>query len=340
MGARQGELMAKQYWFAGLLTNPRGNWCGRFLRPADASTADADDRALVLEWARRADRAGNELILPAEGPNGGWRSEALKDAGGITAVRLGTRLIHLDTARSTGWTFAASGADLADLGWLLNLPPASAHGGRAPYQLVRLLAEIERDADTREVESFFRADAELSYQLLRLLNSAAFAPRLPVQGLGHAITMLGRRQLRRWLHLLIYAKSGAEATHPNPLLQLAAYRGQLLEDLARHAGGTAADLDAAYMTGIFSLLDRLIPQPLAELVAGLPLPAPVAAALARGEGFFGRCLGLAVAAESGELTRAAALLGEFGVSPLQWLQIQDGAYRWAHDLAVEFTAAQ
>lgn len=332
--------MAKRYWFAGLLTDPRGMWSGRFLRPGDAPSADAEDRRLVLDWAKTADAGKGVLILPADGGSAGWTPEQLIARDGLTVVALDQGLIHLDTARPAAWSFAASGAALADLGWLLRQVPQVAKGGRSPLQLVRLLAEIERDAETREVESFFRADAELSYQLLRLLNSAAFAPRLPVQGLGHAITMLGRRQLRRWLQLLIYAKSGAEATHPNPLLQLAAYRGHLLEELARHAGGTVAELDAAYMTGIFSLLDRLIPQPLPELVAGLPLPAPVVAALARGEGFFGRCLAVAVAAESGELVRAAAVLGEFDLSPLQWLQIQDGAYRWAHDLAVELTVAQ
>lgn len=331
--------MAKQYWFAGLLTNPRGSWCGRFMRPENAPAAAAEDRALVLEWARCADGTKGELMLPADGANGGWLPEQLRTADGLTEVKFGLRLIQLDTAQSAGWSFAGSGAELADLGWILHQAPTGAGGGCSPYQLVRLLVEIERDAETREVESFFRADAELAYQLLRLLNSAAFAPRMPVQGLGHAITLLGRRQLRRWLQLLIYAKSGAEATQPNPLLQLAAYRGQLLEELARHAGGSSAELDAAYMTGIFSLLDRLIPQPLAELVAELPLPAAVVAALAHGEGVFGRCLGMTAAAETGELARAAAMLDGLGVSPAAWLRIQDAAYRWAYDLAVEVETA-
>lgn len=327
--------MAKQYWFAGLLTDPRGQWSGRFLRPGDAPSADAEDRRLVLDWAKAADAGKGELILPADGGSAGWTPEQLIARDGLTVVALDQGLIHLDTARPAAWSFAASGAALADLGWLLRQVPHVAKGGRSPLQLVRLLAEIERDADTPEVEHYFRADAELSYQLLRLLNSAAFAHRAPVHGLGHAITLLGRRQLRRWLQLLIYAKSGAEAALPNPLLQLAAYRGCLLEDLARQAGCPAADLDAAYMTGIFSLLDRLIPQTLAELVAGLPLPPAVAAALAAGDGLFGRWLALAVAAESGDFARAAALLAASRVSPADWLAIQDTAYRWAFDLAVE-----
>lgn len=325
------------YWFASLLADVDGAWRGRLLRSSGPGSPDPGDLALLHDWAAGAAPSKGELLLPADCGGEGWQFADSAADGPTCLVEAGPRSIALDTARDPQWSFARSAADLADLGRLLNRVPegsSGTSGKRSPVQLIRLLAEIERDADTRELEKSFRADPELSYQLLRLLNSAAFGMRSPVRGLGQAITLLGRRQLQRWLQLLIYAQSEGAATAPNPLLQLAAYRGLLLENLARHARLAADELDAAYMTGIFSLLDRIIAQPLAQIVGQLPLAPTVAAALASGEGELGESLALAVAAERGELATASALLARRGLSPLDWLRLQDAAYGWAYGLGL------
>lgn len=333
--------MARQYWFASLLTNSRGAWTGRFMRPLSVGTETAADRAQVYEWASTAPAGLGQLILPADGVHPGWEPGEFALDGRHTVVSQGAARIHLDTGREPGWSFAGSGATLADSGWLFRQPPAQLSGAyRSPIPLIRLLAEIERDADSRELEVFFRADAELSYQLLRLLNSAAFAQRTPVNSLAHAITLLGRRQLHRWVQLLIYAKFGGQGKGPNPLLQLAAYRGHLLEELALHAGRSPEVGDAAFMTGAFSLLDRLIALPLPKIVGQLPLLPSVAAALAKGEGVLGSWLALATSVEYGAYETAAGLLESFAVAPGDWLRIQGIAYRWGYEVGISAEAPQ
>lgn len=330
------------YWFAAMLTDADGAWRGRLVRSSSAAAPSTADREALLTWRADVPPGKGELLLPAGGEGEGWLPADARGDGLSNEVMAGPRIIALDTARHAEWSFARSSADLADLGWLLNRVPDASPGKagkRSPVQLIRLLAEIERDADTRELEKSFRADPELSYQLLRLLNSAAFGMRTPVRGLAQAITLLGRRQLQRWLQLLIYAQSGGSSSSPNPLLQLAAYRGLLLENLARHARHSGDELDAAYMTGIFSLLDRIIAQPLTQIVRQLPLAPTVAAALAIGEGSLGEALALAVACERGELDTASALLDRRGLSPLDWLRLQDAAYGWAYGLGLPGEAA-
>lgn len=323
--------MTKSHWFASLLTNSEGVWSGRFPRPADAALVDADELAAIQRWAAAAHSPEAPIVLPAPAQSSVWAATDGRAGGRLVSVRLAGARIDLNTAVAPNWSFGEAGASAADLGWLLNRPVA---GGRqrSPVQLVKLLADIERDADTRELEEAFRADPTLSYQLLRLLNSAAIGRRTLVRSLGHAIDLLGRRQLQRWLQLLIYAQPEKPATAPNPLLQLAAYRGLLLEGLVRQAGGANDDADAAYMTGIFSLLDRVIAEPLALIVRQLPLESRVAAALADGAGEFGDWLGLAVAAERGDLAAAADALARCGVTPDDWWSIQEAAYRWADSL--------
>jgi len=327
--------MAKHWWFGSLLTSPNGAWSGRLVRPDDPELIDAPALDVVRDWFAGIPEAGGDLLLPGgAAPN--WSLGELERRGRLAVLTHHGRSIHLNTALEPGWSFRRDGAALADTGWLLTQPVEPDRSGkrRSPVQLIRLLAEIERDAETRKLELAFRADPELSYQLLRLLNSAAFGLRTKVKGIGHAITLLGRRQLQRWLQLLVYAQPGKTAGAPNPLLQLAAYRGGLLEELARLARLPPDELDSAYMVGIFSLLDRLVPLPLASIVKDLPIAPPIAAALAHGEGMMGQWLALAVASERGELDSAAALLERWGVSPVEWLRAQNTAYAWAYSLGV------
>ena len=102
----------------------------------------------------------------------------------------------------------------------------------------------------------------MSFHLLKLVNSAAFAVNTAITGYAQAIAVLGRRQLQRWLQLLLYARGGADGL-PNLLLPLAALRAGQLEMLCKRDGGDRDEQDLAFMTGAFSLLDRLLGMPMA-----------------------------------------------------------------------------
>jgi EAL and modified HD-GYP domain-containing signal transduction protein len=58
-----------------------------------------------------------------------------------------------------------------------------------------------------------------------------------VTSLRHALVLLGRKQLRVWLQLLLYTADRGNANFGNPLLQLAAVRGKLMEILAARQPG-------------------------------------------------------------------------------------------------------
>jgi EAL and modified HD-GYP domain-containing signal transduction protein len=198
------------------------------------------------------------------------------------------------------------------------------HGqdGTTRRRLLGLLALLATDADSRELEQLLKQDPTLSYHLLKLVNSAAFAVNTTITGYAQAIAVLGRRQLQRWLQLLLYARSNADGL-PNLLLPLAALRAGQLELLCKRDGGDRDAQDLAFMTGAFSLLDRLLGMPMDEILAGLRLPGHVAGALLKREGVLGRRLLLV------ERGADVALLAGAGVDAGTWWDSQLHAHHWA-----------
>lgn len=115
--------------------------------------------------------------------------------------------------------------------------------------LIRLFNLVVSDVGTAEIEQVFKQHPDLSFNLLRLTNSVAAGTLTRITSVGNAITVLGRRQLQRWLQLLIYTKDG-HASVSTPLLQLAATRGRGMELLVQYLDNNTRELeDYAFMVG-------------------------------------------------------------------------------------------
>lgn len=202
-------------------------------------------------------------------------------------------------------------------------PTPNPDDGSSRKRLMALLGLLARDAETRELESLLKQDPTLSYHLLKLANSAAFAHSTPITSFGQAISLLGRRQLQRWLQLLLYARQQPDGM-ANPLLPIAALRAASLEALVKARGGDREEQDLAFMTGVFSLLDLLLAMPMDDIVGTLKLPPLASEALLTRTGPFGKLLALAA---SRRVT--PAMLDGAGLTQNAWWLIQLHAYHWA-----------
>lgn len=205
-------------------------------------------------------------------------------------------------------------------------------------KLMKLLSLVVQDADTREIEEIFRQEPKLSYNLLRLVNSVAVGPKTPITGFHQAITVLGRRQLQRWLQLLIYANQFGQGSQPNPLLQLAAARGRLLELLVSSLPAESVSQNAgeeAFMVGIFSLLDVVLRMPMSEILSTLPLSESITQALGTHTGVLGKLLSAQIASESRKIDDAAETLSALGISPSTHFSAEVDAFSWASKITIE-----
>ena len=221
------------------------------------------------------------------------------------------------------------GCEIAGFDWFIgdyaydpDIAPSPDDDGSSRRRILTLLGLLARDADSCELEEQVKQDPALAYNLLKLVNSAAFTIATQVTSFAQAITVLGRRQLQRWLQLLLYARQTPDGL-PNLLLPLAARRGAQLEALARLQGHDNDAQDLAFMAGVFSLLEQLLHMPMALIVADLYLPDHVGAALLTRSGQLGAWLQLV------ETDPTEAALAAAGVDLVHWWRSQLHAYGWA-----------
>lgn len=199
--------------------------------------------------------------------------------------------------------------------------------------LIQLLGLLLKDVDTPQIEQIFKQHPNLTYNLLRLVNSVACGVRRSITSVAQAIMVLGRSQLQRWLQLLLFTLQ-AGSNYPSPLLLLAATRGKMMELLAIKLQRNTNFRDEAFMVGILSLIDILVDKPLADIVDELNPGKHIADALLHREGELGVLLQLVECVEHADVPQALALLAQAGALSLSDVtEAEIEAMSWANQVA-------
>ena len=164
--------------------------------------------------------------------------------------------------------------------------------------ILELMTLVTSDADNIEIERAVKRDVTLALNLLRLVNTPGVGAGRRIDSLSQAVTILGRRQLQRWLQIMLYAEPSRRGHSMTPLLLLATTRGRLLELLAqRLRPNQRSAAEIAFTVGIMSLMDTLFGMPMPEIVAQMPVTDEVKQALLERTGFYGELLQLSESIE-------------------------------------------
>jgi EAL and modified HD-GYP domain-containing signal transduction protein len=191
----------------------------------------------------------------------------------------------------------------------------------------RLLKMVRDPKSTDQmIEDVLRRDVALSYKLLRMVNSAAVGGR-DIWSIGHALRLLGREQVARWLGLLLVT-DGAKDGVRGELMHLALVRARMCELLA-DASGVPRARGPLFLVGMLSLLDQLLETPMQQLAESMELATDVRLALLKREDFYGAVLGLVEAYEQGWWERVDALAPNVGVGPVTLAPLYLDALAWA-----------
>ena len=192
--------------------------------------------------------------------------------------------------------------------------------------IIQLINLVRQQASTVEIEDVLKKDPTLSFNLLRFINSSGFGMSREITSFRHAVMILGLKKLFRWAVLLM-TTSQADATGP-VISNMAVVRGRLMELLASELL-PPEDSDNAFVTGVFSLLDRMLGVPLAEALNSISLPEVVVEALLLRTGKLAPFLELTEACESAD--------DEVFAKAANALLLSNQQVNWAHLQALAWT---
>jgi EAL and modified HD-GYP domain-containing signal transduction protein len=210
----------------------------------------------------------------------------------------------------------------------------SAEGAR-----LQLLHELgKEDYDVKRLTASIEQDVSLTYRLFRLINSAMFSPGMTVDSVERAVILLGQRQLCQWLRLVLLTDA-AQTPSARELVYLSACRARFLDLMCKASNACSMSNESLFLLGMFSLLDALFGQPMAEVLTHLPLPGGIREALVDNTGAFAPWLNLAVQYERHDWQQVIPLLAtvrlDFQAADRLFVQAQAWAEGILHSAAAE-----
>ena len=197
-------------------------------------------------------------------------------------------------------------------------------------QFLRILKDVHaEEVDFKKLAQTIQSEVALSYKLLKLVNSAAFALRHKVTSILQALSLLGIREIRSWVSLLSISQMANDK--PAELVVSSLVRARFCEQAAMACGlgGRKSDM---FLMGLFSLLDVIMSRPLDEILQEITIDEDVQAALIEGSGVMRTVLDLIVSIEKADWDQVSALAGQIHADENQLCTAYMEAVKWAQNI--------
>lgn len=162
---------------------------------------------------------------------------------------------------------------------------------------IRIISELQtEEPDYQLLENLIAQDPQLTFMLLKYVNSAAYRRRNEITTIHQALNTLGLDRVRSIVTTVMLANNGPAS---RLLLPQALTRAHMCELLAEEA--SQLDPRTAFMLGLMSMIDLLMGVEIHELMDQLPLSKEIKNAILLREGRLGKLLNLVVAFEHAQL---------------------------------------
>ena len=193
---------------------------------------------------------------------------------------------------------------------------------------LRLLELVSRpELDLRELEKALKLETSICYRLLRYLNSPIFGFALEIKSVRHAMAVLGERELRRWIRMVVAL--GMAEQRCSELIILGLARARFCEFLSEHLK-SSHDL---FFMGLLSTMDAILEIDMNTLLEQLPIEHVIKDTLLSRETPLRPLYRLMLAYESGEWAEASALARQVGLSDERVADAWWQALTWAQEVA-------
>lgn len=145
------------------------------------------------------------------------------------------------------------------------------------HTLIEMLKELDcPEPSFRRISAQIERSVDLSYKMLRTVNTVYQKGRRTVESIEQAVARIGLDELKRWSYLMLLREM--QTSESKELIKQSVIRGKMMELIAEDTVTDGLPFDA-FITGIFSSLDVILDEAMQTLIAELPVAPPVKAAL-------------------------------------------------------------
>jgi EAL and modified HD-GYP domain-containing signal transduction protein len=198
--------------------------------------------------------------------------------------------------------------------------------------MLKIFHLVATGAETDALERALRQAPDLAVRLLRVANSVSMHRPNKIYSLRNAIVVLGHVQIGRIMQLMLFTQNWDAEFNTDPLVQTAAVRGRLMEEIADSLGLSTVR-ERAFMVGILSLAHSLFGESLRDILNILNLDTVVQDAVLHRRGLLGALLNLVEASENADSRTFTSVARQLGLSDMyDFNRWQVEALRWAGSL--------
>ncbi len=137
------------------------------------------------------------------------------------------------------------------------------------YSVIQGLEMSEPNIEV--ITNMIEQDLSLTYKLLKLINSPTYRPKHKIHSIRQAIVLLGLLEIQRWIYVLaVRERSTNNKQLPDEVIRLCLTRAKMCELISKRS--MPMDRTSSYfLTGMFSLMDTILAQPMEKILKDLPL---------------------------------------------------------------------
>ena len=245
-----------------------------------------------------------------------------------TGVRLLAERVETATVRDVCRDL---GYDLFQ-GYLFSRPETLTKSDVAAGQLaIMRLLNLLHNPNTNDttLETAFKNDVALCYKLLGIVNAAAIGGK-GISSIPHAIRLVGRETLHRWLSVLLVASLGNRGDVSHEMALAALTRARMCE-LVVSGARRQSEVGSAFIVGLLSLLDVLLEIPMNRILDRLELSDDVRSALIARGGPLAEPLKLVEAYERANWNTAQDIAVQANVAADALPDMYVDALKWARE---------
>jgi len=200
--------------------------------------------------------------------------------------------------------------------------------------LIQLMAEIARDEIRfEEVDRIVAHDVNISYKLLRYINSAYFFRGKEISSIRQALLRLGDAGIRRFIPIV--AMSHVATGKPNELIRTGVIRAKFCEMLASELAGSGLlakrEIPEWFLMGLFSVIDGIMDEPMQTVLSRIALSSTIRDALLGKKGAMSNGLSLIKAYEAGAWNETFDLASRLGIALDDLPRLYWDAVSWADE---------